>query len=410
MKTFIRTSGIVIIVLLGWIIFPRVGFSPSPQKANAIQTHSVKRGDIEVWTHYSGEVSSGRVRNITSKMSSSANIVALATEGQHVEPGDVLVQFDSIELEQKVIRLKSEFMLAGTELESLVSAKLPIELAVLNNDIKALQVEIEQETVYHDDSKKLLQDNLVSAHEVKKQLTKLDNLKVRLEQLKNQKYLTGKYLHPLALKHATAKLSTTRQELEIAEHELNNSIIKAPVSGTVVLKPFHFSGEYRVARIGDSIYPNKPFMVIPDMQSMIIEIDIPESKLSTVFINQPAVILPIAYPDLKLAGHVSLISESAQTVPGRPRWQRFFKVVVEIDDVSKRLKSGMSVVVHLQTEDRINVVSIPRKSIFWQRGQPFATRIIGDEPEKTQIELGVWNDHYFEVLGGLSEGDIIGFE
>ena len=410
MKTFARVFSIVTIVILGWIIFPRVEFSSGPQKADAIQTYSVKRDDIEVWTHYSGEISSGRVTNITSKMSSSGNIVTLATEGQQVKPGDVLAQFDSIELEQKVIRLKSELTLAETELESLVSAKLPLEMATINDEIKELQVEIEQEKAYLDDSEQLLQDNLVSAHDVKKQLSKLGKLEGRLAQLEKQKRLTLKYLHPLAVRQATSRLDASRQALEIAEHELTNSIIKAPMSGVVVLKPFHLRGEYRVVRIGDSIYPNQPFMVIPDMQSMIIEIDIPESELSSVFINQPAIVLPIAYPDSRLSGHVSLISESAQTVPGRPKWQRFFKVTVKIDDVSTRLKSGMSVVVHLQTEDRTNVVSIPRKSVFWQGRQSFVTRIVDNQPEKTQLELGVYNDHYFEVLNGLSEGDIIGLE
>ena len=392
---------------LVWLFLPQALMGKTPEKVEQTQWHIVGKGDIQVWRHFSGEVGSERVRNITSKMSSSASLIELAKEGESVSDGDVLARFDSIELEQKVIKLTREVTLAETELESLVAAKLPLEIAALRNDINATQSEINEDEVYLKDSKDLMNENLISAHEVKKLESNLDKLKSSLEQNENKLDLTSRYLHPLAIKHATAKYEAASQALDIALNELDNTVIRAPEAGVVVLKPFHIGTEYRVVRVGDSIFPNQPFMLIPDMQALEIEIDVPEAELSDIYLNQPSLILPIAYPELRLNGHVSSISEAAQTVPGKPQWQRFFKVKVAIDDAANRLKSGMSVILHLLAEEKLNVITVPRSAIFWQGNNPFVTKLDSQDPIDTKVDIGIYDEQYYQIKSGLIEGERI---
>jgi RND family efflux transporter MFP subunit len=98
---------------------------------------------------------------------------------------------------------------------------------------------------------------------------------------------------------ATAHLAET--DLQAATVRLAETQIVSPINGTLVSKP---------RQVGEFVDPiTEPVAEISDFDSMVVETDVPEGRLSKVKIGGPAEIVLDAFPDRHFRG------EAAEIVP-----------------------------------------------------------------------------------------------
>ncbi|MCO5061717.1 MAG: efflux RND transporter periplasmic adaptor subunit [Kiritimatiellae bacterium] len=389
--------------LLATALLPLAACSRSGENAS---THTIATGPMQVWTVYPGKLEARRVEVIMSKFNGSATIVELAPEGAPVKAGDLLVKFDSSQVERDLLKLQRDFQLASSDLERIEKAELPLELRDLEAQRIEAQMTFEAEKQYLEDSRALLAEDLVSEQELEQQKLKVDQLKTQLEKLDQKIALTKDFLHPSALERARATLSSAEQELKLAKAQLANCTVLAPADGVVVYRPLHVGGEFRTVRVGDSIYKNQPFLIIPDMRDLIIEVQIPEAELARVEIGRSVRVTPLSYPDLALSGTVETVGSMATIVADRPGWQRYFRAVIGLKDADPRLRSGMSVEAEILSYSADNALLIPRSFVHMNGNEPTA-RIAGPPARTQPLKLGWADVQNFEVLDGLKPGDVV---
>ncbi|GBE08891.1 macrolide export protein MacA [bacterium BMS3Bbin11] len=401
----LRIALVTVVLTALVLLMLTVDIRVSTSTAMAKPVVMVETGPLEVWSNYSGEINSQRVTVIMSKMLGRSTITELEEEGKQVEKGDVLARFDSAEIEQTIIKLEREHTLASTSLDSLINAKIPMELEELSSKMLELKGRLSYEQAYLADSRRLLKEKIVSPQEVQKQQSKVDQLRVNYKSVSKRHQLTIDHLNPLAIKQATAKVSAAEQELEIAKRQLSNSVIYAPARGVVVYNPLYFGNEYRSIRVGDPVYANQRFMVLPDMQLLKVNFYIPESELSRVGDGQDVLVRPVSNSETRLLGKITHIGTAAQKLPGKPQWQRYFQVTVSIEQSENEVRPGMSVVVHVRSYNNQNAIRIPRRVVNWDGKLPFVYLEQNGEKQKKDITLGQANTEYIEVIGGLVPGD-----
>jgi multidrug efflux pump subunit AcrA (membrane-fusion protein) len=163
------------------------------------------------------------------------------------------------------------------------------------------------------------------------------------------------------------------------------------MDGVTSYRPINVGGEFRVVRIGDTVYPNQPFMVLPNIDDLVIHIEVPENELSSVQAGNKVLIYPVAFPRLKLNGVVRSVGAVAQSSPLHPAWQKYFR--------------AMSVTANVFAYSNQDATVIPRTTVSWENGQPFAEVVTGSKVEKRLLELGMANNELFEVVDGVSPGD-----
>ncbi len=381
-------------------------FAAGGQKtADTVAVTDVTRGELTVHSVFNGKIESRNVVTIMSKYQGNATVVELVPEGSQVEQGDVLVRFDSADLERDLVKLEKEYALAKSELDSLVQAKLPLELRELELNLLEARGQLEAERQYLADSRSLQRENLISAQEVKQQEIKVEKLASGLEKAELEFELTKEYLHPAALTAARTKLYSAEQALQLARRQLQNSTVRAPADGVVVYKPLSIGGEFRTVRVGDTLYPNQPFLVLPDMTNLVVHCDIPESELARVAERNKAYIRPLAYPGLSLPGTVETVGSVAQTLPARPAWQKYFHVTIGVDKVDPAIRPGMSVMADVVSLHKSNAVLIPRRAVLWDAGKAFSQVVDGQSYHTRELTLGAANDLYYEVIDGVKSGD-----
>jgi HlyD family secretion protein len=375
--------------------------------ANRDNTATALVGPLSRWSSCQGELDARRVDVVMSSFSGNATIVELAPEGAFVRAGDLLVRFDDAEVTRSLLRLEHDHALAVSELESLEKAKLPIELRELEMQELEAKAAYEAESRYLADSRELLDEDLVTSHEIEQQALKVERARAVADKLSMQLMLTRRYLHPDRLERARAALSVAEQELALARRQLAHCTVTAPSDGSVVYRPLHLGAEYRTARVGDSIYQNKPFMALPDMRDLIVECFVPEAELSLVRVENRVAIAPLAYPALELDGRVEQVGATAQALPGRGAWQKYFRVVVAVDTPHAALRPGMTVQARILSYHRPDALLIPRAAVSWENGVPVVRVRHAAGWRKRPIRVGQSNDAHFEVTEGLSAGETV---
>jgi len=396
---------LIIVLIIGIATLAAFDGGEELEQQQVEQTVEVTNGPMQVWSVYDGKLESRKVVTITSRMRGNATVVDLIKEGSQVDKGSVLARFDATQQERQLFKLEKEFLLARSELESLKNAKLPLELRELSLNLLEAKSGLESEMQYLLDSRKLVKEKLISIQEIDQQERKVTQLQSRVESLEVELELTEKFLHPASLERAEAKLAAAERELSTARDEIAMSVILAPAEGVVVYKSIHVNGDFRRVRIGDSIFPNQAFMVLPDFDDMVVHAFVPEAELSNIRIGNEVAVRPVAFPEMSLKGQVTQVGSMAQSVPGRPSWQRYFHVEIGLDGSDNRIRPGMSVVASVLSYSHLEVLLLDRRAVAWVSNKPYVN--IDGMQGRREIKVGIANATHFEIKEGLQAGDSV---
>ncbi len=158
-------------------------------------------------------------------------------------------------------------------------------------------------------------------------------------------------------------------------------------------------------RVGDTVYPNQPFMVIPHMQELIVRFELPEGELTRVRDGLDVIVQPLAFPEINLKGTVETIGSIARPLPDKPAWQKYFHIVIGMKDYDPRVRPGMTVTAQVLSYYKPDALLIDRRAVTWKDGIPFCKIVSDGSVKEVALVLGQANDHQFEVIRGLSNGE-----
>jgi HlyD family secretion protein len=367
-------------------------------------------GPLRVWASYGGKLESRRVHMIMSQLGGQATLVELAPEGLRVQQGAVLARLDPTRIEREIVKLEGAYAAAKSEYESQKNAEWPLKLGDLERQLAEAQAKDAEERQFLEDNRALLKDDLVTPQEIHQQESRLAQAAAKTKQVEQQIKLSRDYLQPLGLEQSHAKLVAAERELNLARQELQACTVTAPADGVPGYLPTYFGSEFRVARVGDTIFMNLPFMVIPDMSSLVVHCYVPEAELGRIVTGALAQVVPIAFPDMVLTGTVESVGATAQVVAEKPAWQKYFHVVIALQAVDPRLRSGLSVTTHVLAYENPQALLVPRAAVRWQNGAAAVRMRRGAAAETRAVKLGWADDRQFEVLSGLQPGEQIVIE
>ncbi|MCX6171198.1 MAG: efflux RND transporter periplasmic adaptor subunit [Ignavibacteriales bacterium] len=204
-----------------------------------------------------------------------------------------------------------------------------------------------------------------------------------------------------------ASIEVAKALLQGAEVAMENTLIRAPFNGTVLTKNADV-GEV-VAPLGAGVNSKAAVVLMADMTSLQAEIDVSESNIEKININQDCEIRLDAYPDNAYPGYV------AKIVPTADRSKATVMVKVGFKNYDQRVLPEMSAKVIFLNENSKNeniqetkqFLVVPIGSVF-TRNNAKVVYMVRDEtaievPVTTGRELG----SYIEIKSGLMNGDKI---
>ncbi len=199
-----------------------------------------------------------------------------------------------------------------------------------------------------------------------------------------------------------AVLETQVEQAEIgvksAELALKNVQLISPIDGVV-----------GVINIRPNEFPNpaQPAMIVADPEGFHIKLNVDELDIGQIEVGQTALITVDALNDAQLTGIVSRIAPVANTTPVGGGAITTYEVIINIDPTDQPLRSGMTATVAIITDKAEDVIVIPNRVMHLDETtrQPYVEKIVDGVPTRVDIELGLRNEQYSEVVSGLEEGD-----
>lgn len=153
--------------------------------------------------------------------------------------------------------------------------------------------------------------------------------------------------------------------------------------------------------IGSQVEPQTSIALIVSMDTVKIDLDIPEKYLSKISIGQAANIIVDAYSDKESLGHVTKISPvvdlSTRTAP----------VEITVDNPEHILKSGMFVKVKLIVQSRQKTAVVLKEAIIGKDPETYVFMVRDNKASLRKVALGFRQGSLYEVKEGLAEGDLV---
>ena len=202
---------------------------------------------------------------------------------------------------------------------------------------------------------------------------------------------------------AKSALSAARQQLEMSQ--ATNTQVSAMSDYTRIVAPFDGVVTWRYAdtgalvQSGTSNSNSAPVVKLAQVNLLRLRIPVPESLAASVRVGQPADVAVQATGE-HFTGHVTRFTAALD------RTTRTMQVEIDVPNETYKLQPGMYANVALQTQSRPNALTIPVQAVQHHDGK--ASVLIVDQQNRVQpreIQTGLEDPNYVEVLSGLSEGE-----
>lgn len=210
-----------------------------------------------------------------------------------------------------------------------------------------------------------------------------------------------------SIENAKISMENAQSSLENAQETLDDYSITAPISGEVVTK---------TAKAGDKIEGGSDgtLCVIYDLSYLEMTMSIDELDISDVAVGQEVQITADAVEGTTYTGVVTKVSVAGTTSGGITT----YPVTVWIDE-TEGLRPGMNVDAEIILESAEDVLAIPSgavnrgNTVLITADSPSAANAVDQEaPEGyvyVEVETGISDDSYTQVLSGLQEGDTVAY-
>lgn len=158
--------------------------------------------------------------------------------------------------------------------------------------------------------------------------------------------------------------------------------------------------------VGENITANQQVVTIIS-PTLSIEVDVSESDIAKVAIDDPVMITLDAFgDDVLFNGHVLRVEPAETEISG----VIYYKTDIVIDDADGRnIRPGMTANIDIETDKVENVVVVPQRAILEENGDRYVRIVTNAEKgefEKKEVTLGLRGDSgLVEVKTGLRAGE-----
>ena len=196
------------------------------------------------------------------------------------------------------------------------------------------------------------------------------------------------------------ELEAARASWELARLHLSYTDIRSPIAGTVTLRAER-------VKIGNTVMPaggvistsDSALFVIEDLDSLILNISVPERELAKLSVGQVAELGFDAVVGRVFAGKIDLISPYVDPTTAT------FGVRIRVTDTGGLLRPGMFARVAIVYERKLDALQIPRTALLDGDGPPKVFVVKDGKAAERNVQLGLTNGAYVEIVTGLKDGE-----
>src|SRR5688572_9068771 len=218
--------------------------------------------------------------------------------------------------------------------------------------------------------KTLVDKNFISGAELDKARTVVETTREQLKAVEAQLEVSRAQVNS-----ARAAVKQRESLLRQAQVDLERTVIRAPVDGTVILRNVD-AGQTVAASLQAPVL----FTIARDLRDMQVEAAIDEADVGRLRVGMAASFAVDAFPRRSFTGEIRQIRKSPQNVQNVVS----YTVVISAANPDMALLPGMTANVRVVVEERANGLRVPNAALRWRPAGATDSRAPADAPPPQQ--------------------------
>ncbi len=338
-------AGVMVLLLLGAWRFAAEKFNPAPvvevQRVRSISAGSAPQGVI---LNATGYIVAAHKIEVAAKVIGRVKWIGV-DKGDRVKEGEVLVRLEDDEYQAQLMQAKGQLSSLEAKLAEAVNGSRPEEVAQAQANVNTAQSDLDNARITLERNKRLIKDGVVAQQVVDDAQARYDNAMHRVNSLQKSYELVKLGPRKEQIDSLRGQVDQARGAVNYAETNLANTIIRAPVTGTILERAVEKGEFVTTSFVGDR--GAKGYVVsLADLNDLEVELDIAQNDFAKLHAQQHGAVTTDAFPDRKYDGFIKEISPEAN------RQKATVQVKVKISKPDLFLRPEMNASVAFAAEEQ----------------------------------------------------------
>ncbi|HEX4165409.1 MAG TPA: efflux RND transporter periplasmic adaptor subunit [Bryobacteraceae bacterium] len=322
-------------------------------------------------------------------------------KGDHVKAGQVLVRLEDDEYRAQVLQQQGQIANLQAKLQEDLNGSRPEEIAKARADVNQSKADLADSKASLARTSQLVREGVLSKQALDDAQSKYDSDLAKSLSLERTLDLSVLGPRKEEIEQMRGQIMQAKGALDYAQNQLDNTIIRAPISGTILDRNVEKGEFITTGFVGDK--GAKGYIVtMADLNDLQVELDISQNDFPKLGPEQKGIITTDAYPDRKYQGYVEQVSPEAD------RAKATVQVKVKVKNPDGYLRPDMNATVAFvndaksqPAEQGRQVIVIPQSAV--KDGSVFV--VLNGHARKRSVKTGGTSAKGIMITGGLIGGE-----
>ena len=349
-------AGITLFVLLGVARFV-YGKLNAATEVEIVRVHAapLAAGEGNVILNATGYIVAAHKIELAAKVIGKVAWIGV-DKGDKVKAGQVLVRLEDDEYRARVLEAKGQLEMLKARLAEAEHGSRPEEIAKAKADVEQARADQDNARVTLNRTRDLVKQGVLAKQAQDDAQARYDGAAARVASLDRAFELVKLGPRQEQIDALRAQVNQSQGTLDWAQVQLDNTVIRAPVAGTILERNVERGEFVTTGFVGDK--GAKGYVVsLADLRDLEVELDINQNDFAKLGPSQPGAVTTDAYPDRKYPGFICEISPEAN------RQKATVQVKVKIQNPDDYLRPEMNASVAFHSNQKPGAESAESKPV-----------------------------------------------
>ena len=373
-------------------------FLMSCSKQNSQNKFEIQEGQFKASITETGELQainaiSINMPSIGFKYGWKFKIIDLVDNGTIVKRGDQIAKIDQATIRKRIIDLETNY--------NLEQANLNKQIIEQNNQLRNLEITLNEENANFE-LKELEVATFKFESPQKRRIKELEFEQVKINKAKAIRNIKRQQIvKENQIKIQKLKVDQIKKDIDGAYIAIKKLDIISPINGIVQLKKNRRTKQNY--RIGDEIYLNQSFALVPDINFMKVRTYINELDYNKIKLGQKVDVRLDALPEVVFEGKLSTLGKLSKLKEKDSRI-KVFDAEITIINNDERLKPGMTVSCQIFYADYAKAIYVNNNCLLREKGKYY---IFPKKGDKQEVKIGYSNNSHTVIIGNHKKGQVL---
>lgn len=303
-------TGVVVILLLGaWRVTSEKLNAATEVEVQRVKSVSAASAPQGVILNATGYIVAAHKIEVAAKVVGKVNWIGVE-KGDHVKEGQVVVRLEDDEYQAQLEQARGQLVTLQARLDEALHGSRPEEILQAQANLESAQADLNNAKVTLDRTKNLMAEGVTARQTLDDAQARYDSAVHKVNSLQKAYELVKLGPRHEEIDALRGQVQQAKGMVAYAETNLANTIIRAPVTGTILERAVEKGEFVTTSFVGDR--GAKGYVVsLADLNDLEVELDISQADFAKLRLGQRGIVTTDAFQDRKYDGFIKELSPEA---------------------------------------------------------------------------------------------------